>query len=64
MKGVIAVEIRQRAPSSLAVQAGLAIVPAFTLAGFRKAAPSQNPAFLAGRERSIEGMRQAGVPEG
>jgi hypothetical protein len=25
---------------------------------------SDNPAYLAGRERSCEGMRLAGVPEG
>ncbi|RBP18226.1 TolB-like protein [Roseiarcus fermentans] len=46
------------------VEAGLAIAPGFTLAGYRAAAESDNPVFLAQRERVIEGMRKAGVPEG
>jgi len=45
-------------------RAGLAIAPEFTLAGFRVTAESDNPVFLAQRERVIEGMRKAGVPEG
>jgi TolB-like protein len=47
-----------------AVQAGLALNPGFTVQRFRAGAPSDNPAFLAGRERAYEGMRMAGVPEG
>jgi len=47
-----------------AAQAGLALDPAFTIRRFRVGAPSNNPAFLAGRERIYEGMRLAGVPEG
>ena len=49
-----------------AVQAGLALDPSFTIRRFRDAtnARSDNPTFLAGRERLIEGMRLAGVPEG
>jgi len=47
-----------------AVQAGLALDPAFTIRRFRAAAPSDNPTFLAQRERFYEGMRKAGVPEG
>ena len=31
---------------------------------FRTNAPSDNPTYLAGRERIYEGMRMAGVPEG
>ena len=48
------------------VQAGLALDPRFTLRRFRDAtnARSDIPAFLAWRERHIEGMRLAGVPEG
>jgi TolB-like protein len=46
------------------VKAGLAIAPDFKLAGFRAAAESDNPVFLKQRERVIEGMRKAGVPEG
>jgi TolB-like protein/class 3 adenylate cyclase len=49
-----------------AVQAGLALDPSFTIRRYRSAtsAWNDNPTFLAGRERSIEGMRLAGVPEG
>jgi TolB-like protein/class 3 adenylate cyclase len=46
------------------VKAGLAIGPGFTVAGFRATAESDNPVFLAQRERVIEGLRKAGVPEG
>jgi TolB-like protein/Flp pilus assembly protein TadD len=49
-----------------AVQVGLALDPNFTIRRYRDAtnARSNNPTFLAGRERHIEGMRLAGVPEG
>jgi TolB-like protein/class 3 adenylate cyclase/Tfp pilus assembly protein PilF len=47
-----------------AVQAGLAFNPTFTLSRFRAGAGSDNPTYLAQRERIIEGMRKAGVPEG
>jgi TolB-like protein/class 3 adenylate cyclase len=46
------------------VDAGLAINPKFTLRRFRAGAQSDNPIFLAQRERVMEGMRMAGVPEG
>ena len=47
----------------LAVQAGLALDPTFTVSRFRKGALSSNPAYLAQRERICDGMRKAGVPE-
>jgi TolB-like protein len=47
-----------------AAQAGLALQPDFTLRRYRMNALSDNPAYLAGRQRSFEGMRLAGVPEG
>jgi TolB-like protein/class 3 adenylate cyclase len=49
-----------------AVQAGLALDPRFTIRRWRDAtnARSDNPTYRAGREREIEGMRLAGVPEG
>ena len=46
-----------------AVQAGLALDPGFNLHRYRVNALGDNPAYLAGRERSCEGMRLAGVPE-
>ena len=47
----------------VAAQAGLALQPDFTLRRYRENALSDNPAYLAGRKRSGEGMRLAGVPE-
>jgi tetratricopeptide (TPR) repeat protein len=46
------------------VQAGLALNPGFTIRRYRAGAQSDNPVFLKRRERIIEGMRKAGVPEG
>jgi hypothetical protein len=47
------------------VQAGLALDPNFTIRRLRAASAwSDNPTFLAGRERQCEGLRLAGVPEG
>ncbi len=46
------------------VKAGFAIDPNFTIKRFRAGIQSGNSIFLAQRERLIEGMRLAGVPEG
>jgi TolB-like protein len=46
-----------------AAKAGLALDPTFNLRRYRINALSDNPVYLAGRERSCEGMRLAGVPE-
>lgn len=45
-------------------QIGLALQPSFTIRRFRANAPTDNPTYVAGRERVYEGMRIAGVPEG
>jgi tetratricopeptide (TPR) repeat protein len=47
-----------------AAQAGLALDPSFTIRRLHERANSDNPAYLAKRERLYEGMRIAGVPEG
>jgi TolB-like protein/Flp pilus assembly protein TadD len=49
-----------------AVNAGLALDPRFTIRRYRDVtyANSDNPTYRTGRERLIEGMRMAGVPEG
>ena len=47
-----------------AVQAGLALNPTFTIRRFRAGAFSDNPTYLAQRERVSDVMRKAGVPEG
>jgi TolB-like protein/class 3 adenylate cyclase/Flp pilus assembly protein TadD len=46
-----------------AIQAGLALDPTFTIPRFRGSPPSDNPTYLAQRERICDGMRKAGVPE-
>jgi tetratricopeptide (TPR) repeat protein len=44
-------------------QAGLTLQPNFTIRRFRASLYSDNPSYLARRERVYEGMRLAGVPE-
>ena len=46
-----------------AAKAGLALNPSFTIRRFRNSAASDNPTFLAQRERIYDGMRKAGLPE-
>jgi multiple sugar transport system ATP-binding protein len=46
------------------VQAGLALDPQFTIRRFRAGAQSDNPTFLKQRERIIQAMQKAGIPEG
>ena len=46
------------------LKSDLAVNPKFTIKRFRAAAQSDNAVYLAQRERIIEGMRLAGVPEG
>ena len=46
------------------VKAALALNPGFTIRRYRAGAQSDNPLFLKRRERLIEDMRKAGVPEG
>jgi hypothetical protein len=47
-----------------ATKAGLAFNPTFTIRRYRAGAFSDNPTYLAQRERIYDGMRKAGVPEG
>jgi TolB-like protein/class 3 adenylate cyclase/Tfp pilus assembly protein PilF len=47
-----------------AAKAGLLINPSFTIRRYRDGAYTDNPTYLATRERLYEGMRLAGVPEG
>ena len=46
------------------VKAGLALAPNYSIGRFLSMAESDNPAYLAQRERILEGLRKAGVPEG
>jgi tetratricopeptide (TPR) repeat protein len=47
-----------------AAMAGLVLSPGFSIRRWRASNPSNNPAFLDGRERMYTGLRLAGVPEG
>ena len=47
-----------------AAQAGLALDPGFTVRRFRVGTSGNNPKYLAGRKRMLEGLLIAGVPEG
>jgi len=46
------------------VKAGLAMLPSFTVRWHRATPNSDNPIYLAARERVAEGLLKAGVPEG
>jgi tetratricopeptide (TPR) repeat protein len=50
--------------AKVAARAGLALNPGFTIRRLRTKLPTNDPTYLAGRERIYEGMRMAGVPEG
>jgi TolB-like protein/Flp pilus assembly protein TadD len=47
-----------------AAKEGLSIDPTFTIRRYRGDAPSDNPVFLAARQRIYEMMRRIGLPEG
>jgi tetratricopeptide (TPR) repeat protein len=47
-----------------AARAGLELHPSFTISRYRASAACNHPAYLAWRERTYEGLRMAGVPEG
>jgi TolB-like protein len=49
--------------ASAAARAGLELHPSFTISRYRASAACNHPAYLAGRERTYEGLRLAGVPE-
>jgi tetratricopeptide (TPR) repeat protein len=48
----------------VAAKEGLSIDPTFTIRRYRGDAPSDNPVFLAGRQRIYDMMRKVGVTEG
>jgi hypothetical protein len=47
-----------------ATQAGLTLNPTLTISRLRAVVPSDNPTYLAQRERIYDGMLKAGMPEG
>jgi TolB-like protein/Tfp pilus assembly protein PilF len=56
-------QLRRIDEARAATQAGLVLEPGFTIGRLRAGARSNNPTYLAGRERIYEGMRRAGIPE-
>ena len=60
----VLLELGQLDEARAEVQAGLALNPGFNIRRFRAGVQSDNPAYLKRRERIIEDMRKAGVPEG
>jgi adenylate cyclase len=58
------VELGRLDEAKTEVRAALALNPYFTLRRYRDGAQSDNPDYLKRRERIIEDMRKAGVPEG
>lgn len=50
--------------ATAAVEVGLILDPGFTIRRYRAGAWGDNPNYLAHRERLIDGMHKAGVPEG
>jgi hypothetical protein len=42
---------------------GFTLDPTFTIRRFRDSGSSDNPVYLTGRARAIEGLRKAGIPE-
>jgi hypothetical protein len=46
-----------------AVGVGLTLDPTFTIRRFRDSAVSDNPAYLAARQRAIESLREVGLLE-
>ncbi|WP_024518696.1 adenylate/guanylate cyclase domain-containing protein [Bradyrhizobium sp. Tv2a-2] len=56
--------LRRLDEARAAAKAGLALDPAFTIRRFQRNLSSDNPMYLAGRERVYTGLQMAGVPEG
>jgi len=54
----------QMSEARAATKSGLSLDPTFTIHRFRAGASSDNPTYLSQRERLIDGIRKAGVPEG
>jgi TolB-like protein/class 3 adenylate cyclase len=46
------------------IETGLLLNPGFTIRRFQAGMPSDHPAFVAGFQRTLEALREAGVPEG
>ena len=61
--GAALAQLGRLAEARPAVKSGLALDPTFTVARFRSGGSSDNPIYLAQRERIYAGMREAGVPE-
>jgi class 3 adenylate cyclase/TolB-like protein/Flp pilus assembly protein TadD len=61
--GAALAHLGRRDEAQTEVKAGLALAPNYSIARFLSMAESDNPTYLKQRERILEGLRQAGVPE-
>ena len=59
----VSAHLDQMSEARAATKSGLSLDPTFTIHRFRVGASSDNPTYLAQRERIYEGMRKAGLPE-
>jgi TolB-like protein len=57
-------QLGRMSEAGAAAKAGLAFDPTFTIHRLRTGRASDNPTYLAQRERIYEGLRKAGLPEG
>ena len=55
--------VNRHEDAQAAAKAGLLLDPSFTVARFRASAATDNPTYLARRERVYDGMLRAGLPE-
>jgi TolB-like protein/class 3 adenylate cyclase len=62
--GVALARLGELDEARIAAKDGLAMDPTFTIRRYRGDAPSDNPVFLAARQRIYETMRRIGLPEG
>jgi len=61
--GAALAHLNQLDEAQSSARTGLGLTPTFTPGRVRAGAYSDNPIYLAQRERLIEGLRKAGVPE-
>jgi TolB-like protein/class 3 adenylate cyclase len=62
--GSILQRLGRKDEARASVETGLALNSGFTIRRFKAGMPSNYPGFVAGYQRALEAMREAGVPEG
>jgi tetratricopeptide (TPR) repeat protein len=62
--GAILERLGRKDEARASIETGLALDPGFTIRRFQAGMLSDHPAFVAGFQRTLEALREAGVPEG